>query len=329
MKNQDHSTLFSAPAAVASGPVLARIPSDIALPDPDPGWFHDPALRSSLVYAREITRHHAKSFHFASWHLPAFRRHAAFAVYSFCRYIDDRIDASIEIVPDRRELIDTLDAILSGSSPLPFAPAFRAATETFSIPRSVLLQLIEGCCRDREPAAFESFAELEIYCYDVASVVGLMMSPVFGIADLRALPLAVDMGIAMQLTNILRDVREDFQMGRRYLPAQDLRAAGLDLASELQRPTPSAAWRAWTRSMIATTRNYYQSGLRGLEALAPDGSRQATRTMAVVYAGILSAIEAADGDNLTARRYVPLHRKIRLALSARFFPSRSLAPAQP
>ncbi len=301
---------------IASDSILARIPLDLVVPDPDPEWYRRENLRQSLHHAREVTRIHAKSFHFASLHLPPFRRYAAFAVYAFCRYIDDRIDASTDHIPEPAELLSDLDSILGGHSNLPFAPAFAATVATFAIPRSVLVQLIEGCCRDRQPAAFDTFAELEEYCYYVASVVGLMMSPVFGIRDLRALPLAVDMGIAMQLTNILRDVREDFEMGRRYLPQDDLLAAGIDLQAELQNPTPSPQWREWTCQMIQKTRAYYRSGLRGLNALAPDGSRQATRTMAVVYAGILTAIENACGDNLSARRYVPFHRKVRLALRA-------------
>lgn len=307
---------------VASAAVLERIPTDVKIPEPDRSWYRDPTLRKSLEHAAGVTRHHAKSFHFASFHLPAFRRHAAFSVYAFCRYIDDSIDEAPSLTPNRNELIAELDAILEGQSGLPFAPAFRQTVETFSIPRSVLLQLIEGCCRDHEAAAFITFAELEEYGYYVASVVGLMMSPVFGIRDRAALPLAVDMGIAMQLTNILRDVREDFEMGRRYLPQADLESAGIDLAAELRRPTPSDAWRDFTLQMISRTRAYYRSGLLGLKALAPDGSRQATRTMAVVYAGILSEIERAKGDNLSARRYVSLPRKLQLAVRARIFPNR-------
>jgi len=287
---------------VASAAVLQRIPADVNIPEPDRSWFREPALSKSLEHAAGVTRHHAKSFHFASFHLPAFRRHAAFSVYAFCRYIDDLIDDSSNCIPNRDELVAELNALLDGRSRLPFAPAFQKTVQTFAIPRSVLLQLIEGCCRDREAAALTTFNELEEYCYYVASVVGLMMSPVFGIHDRAALPLAVDMGIAMQLTNILRDVREDFEMGRRYLPQVDLESAGIDLAAELQGPTPSAAWRDYTLQMISRTRAYYRSGLIGLKALAPDGSRQATRTMAVVYAGILSEIERSKGGNLRARR---------------------------
>ncbi|MGF1531975.1 MAG: phytoene/squalene synthase family protein [Puniceicoccaceae bacterium] len=312
--------LFSAKPelfGIASPETLACLPGDIRLADPDPHWHRDPSLKASLRIVREITRHHAKSFYFASFHLPPFRRHAAYAVYAFCRYIDDCIDENPGSPPDRLALNEELDRLLSGSSSLPFAPAFAATVANFSISLGTLHQLIEGCCLDREPREVADFPELEHYCYYVASVVGLMMCPIFGLRTLAAIPQAVDMGIAMQLTNILRDVREDFEKGRVYLPADELRAAGLDLAAEVAAPSPSPAWRSFVLQWIERTRPYYRSGLQGLEALSPDGARQSTRTMAVVYSGILRAIESREGDNLSSRCYVSFPKKIQLALIAR------------
>jgi len=200
----------------------------------DPGFLH----------CREVTRRHARSFFFASHFLPSRPRVAAYAIYTYCRYIDDAIDEASgpETAPDRTHLTNLTERILDGSNELPFAAAFRQTCEVYRIPHPLLDQLIEGCCRDREPLRLETFTELEEYCYYVASVVGLMMCPVFGCRADEALSHAVDMGIAMQLTNIIRDIREDWEMGRRYLPAEELAGHGLTINASFFRQPPGEAW---------------------------------------------------------------------------------------
>jgi len=306
---------------MSTSSLLAKVPADW-IPGEGVALWHLPrGLAASFAACRATTRHHAKSFYFASFALPRAKREAAYAVYAYCRHIDDCIDeAPPGEAPSAEALLRSTDAILDGSSPLPFAPAFAAVIHHFRIPRALLGDLIEGCCRDRQtPVRIATFAELEEYCYYVASVVGLILCPVFGLRGREALPQAIEMGVAMQLTNILRDVREDFERDRIYLPTGEWEGLDLDLPSLLRDPDralDSDAYRGYIRFQIERARDYYRRAAAGLPSLANDGSRRTATIMAAVYAGILDEIERHDHDNLSARRYVPFLRKCRIALRA-------------
>jgi phytoene synthase len=201
-----------------------------------------------------------------------------------------------------------LDAMLAGRHPAPFAPAFAAVCREYGIARELCLDLIEGCARDRLPLRLADLAEFEVYCYHVASVVGLMMSRIFGLRDATGLPRAVAMGLAMQLTNILRDVREDFDRGRIYLPAEDLARFGIS-EDQLRAGRVDANWAALLRFEIARTRAWYAEAELGLPLLDADGSRLTATLMARLYSGILGAIERRRYDVFSARCYVPTWRK--------------------
>lgn len=273
-------------------------------------------IEKSYRNCRKVTRHHAKSFYFSSFTLPRAKRMAAYAIYAFCRHVDDCIDeAPPEETPPKSLLLDEARAILEGASPLPFAPAFSEVVRHFRIPFQLIEDLIEGCCRDRiSPVRMPDFRALEEYCYYVASVVGLLMCPVFGLRGREALPQAVDMGIAMQLTNILRDVREDLEKDRIYLPASELELAGIDLPSLIRQGAANDPWRRFMTGQIERTRDYYRRGEKGLRHLENDGSRTTARVMARVYGGILDEIEGSGYENLKTRHYVSLPRKIRILL---------------
>jgi 15-cis-phytoene synthase len=277
---------------------------------PAPAWSRDPALAAALAACRQATRTHATSFFFASRLLPAPKKSAAYALYAFCRWVDDAFD-EIELSrqpPEAAALAAALDEILAGRSPLPFAPAFAAMGREYGIERDWCRDLIEGCARDRLPLRLRDLAELEVYCYYVASVVGIMMSRIFGLRDAAGLPHAVEMGLAMQLTNILRDVREDLARGRVYLPAEDLARFGVT-DDQLHGGRVDDAWRALLRFEIARARAWYAGAERGLPLLENDGSRMTARVMGRLYAGILDEIEQHDYDVFSGRRYVPTWRK--------------------
>ncbi len=261
-----------------------------------------------------MTRKHAASFYFSSFPLPPARKQAAFAIYAFCRWVDDCIDETdLADGPDDDFLNREVADLLAGRSDLAFGPAFRAAVCEYSIPEELFFALVAGCCGDRQEVRLNSFPELEAYCYDVASVVGLMMSRVFGLETREGMEQAVDMGIAMQLTNILRDVREDYEMGRVYLPADELAAHDLN-ADDLGRGTVDERWRRFMRFQIERAREYFQLGSKGLPLLRADGSRFCARLMARIYAGILDEIERRDYDVFSSRAYVRKRRKIRITL---------------
>lgn len=301
-------------ADLLSPAILNRIP---AMPtDGDGAPPHPPkSLRASFAIACASTRTHAKSFYFASHFLPKQRKFPAYAVYAYCRYIDDLIDEASERdrLPDIAELRAQNRLLIQGKSEEGFAPAFAWTCEQCKIPLVLLDELVEGCCRDREEVRLQTFSELEEYCYLVASVVGLMMCRVFGVNRPEAYPRAVEMGVAMQLTNILRDIAEDWQRGRVYLPADELHNAGIDLKDILLRDGyQSDAWCDFMKNQVDRARNWYRSARTGLPYIQNKGARRTATVMSSVYGGILDELEKADYDP-TRRHYVPFFRKCRLA----------------
>jgi len=286
--------------------------------DPPRGWHRSPARRKAFQAARRMTRRHAKSFYFASFRLPRAKRAAAYAVYAWCRHIDDRADvpSGKRQAPGEDALLRELDELLEERSHLPFGPAFHAAAEAYAIPKQLFRDLIRGCCLDRGSVRIANFAELEHYCYHVASVVGLMMSRIFGLEAPETRERAAQMGIALQLTNILRDAREDLlKLDRVYLPADEMERFGVGEETIRDgRVTPE--WQAFMRFQIARARAYYAAGARGLSDLAGNGSRHTARLMSRIYAAILDVIEERGGDCLTERAYVSFGRKCAIAARA-------------
>lgn len=299
-------------------------------------------LAASFRAARDITRHHAKSFYFSSFPLPPDRRRAAYAVYAFCRHADDAVDRAAdgarldEAVAGLRDLVSRLfgDGDIGGLS---WADAFRHTVREYGIPRSLCDDLIHGVALDtRAPVRIRDWAELREYCYYVASVVGLMMARVFGIRDASAEPRAIDLGIAMQLTNILRDVAEDAARDRVYLPAEELAAFGIGqeslvVAAGVGGPThhsPALAatgaghplfqsdpWREYAGFFAARARDHYLAAEAGIPFLAPGAPQFAVWCMREIYAAILDEIEAADFD-VSVRRHVTTAKKLALAAGA-------------
>jgi phytoene synthase len=294
----------------------------------------DPALLPAFRAAREICRRHAKSFYFASFFLPKHKRSAAYAVYAFCRMIDDAIDqddAAIESTGssccggsslDNRLAMfrDRLDEIFAGSLELPNLEfrsetqhalfAFSRTVERYEIPKEYFLDLAEGCRRDLTVMRYATWSTLENYCYHVAGVVGLIMSCIFGLRHSDAHQQAIAMGNAMQLTNILRDVKEDFARGRIYLPLEDMARFGYS-ESDLSRGVVNDSFRRLMRFEVARARQLYRKGAAGLCWLAGDGSRLTASAMAVIYSGILDAIERQHYDVFSRRAHLTTGQKLR------------------
>ena len=182
----------------------------------------------SYEYCRRVARSRARNFYYSFVLLSAQQRKAMCAIYAFMRRCDDLSDepgASREALEAwRGEMADALDGRFSGH---PVWPAFRHTVRRFGIPTEYFHEMIDGVLGDLSPRRFETFPELYRYCYQVASVVGLTSIHIFGFDTRSALPLAEKCGVAFQLTNILRDVREDLERGRVYLPAEDLARFGV------------------------------------------------------------------------------------------------------
>jgi phytoene synthase len=177
-------------------------------------------------------------------------------------------------------------------------PAFRDTAVRYKIPARYLHDLISGAEMDLTVGSYETFERLREYCYRVAGTVGLCCVHVFGFSDARAPELAERLGIAFQLTNILRDVAKDFEMGRVYLPQEDLDRFGCDIAEEIRRPARSAEFAELVRFEAQRAWQYYAEGWQLLELVEPD-SRAALWALARIYAGILEKIELRGYDVLT------------------------------
>jgi phytoene synthase len=288
----------------------------------------DAATLADYRRCRAVTREHAKSFYFASHVLPERKRMSAYAVYDFCRRVDNAVDAGARVSdsPDRLRQVESLrerlNAVYDFSRPAEAdLRALRETVDAFDIPRSYFLDLLRGVEMDCAGREFTNFAELHEYCYCVASVVGLMMTRILGVSDESALSAAADLGTAMQLTNILRDIREDYAMGRIYLPKDEMARFEVT-AEDLACGVVTDKFRELMRFQIDRARGYYASAARGIPILPDDGSRLCVRLMSEIYSGILSAIERNDYDVFSVRASVPLSSKLRIAV-------RTLIPVGP
>jgi len=272
------------------------------------------ALERSYANAERVTASWARSFYFASRFVPLAKRRAIFALYDYCRYADNLVDLrgdrSVEEV--RRELAllgQTVRALHAGEAPddsrwLALADTLKRAP----IPLAPLLELLDGVAMDLEPVAIQNFAELERYSYRVAGVVGLMLGPVLGAERVGFEAHGARLGIAMQLTNVLRDVGEDLAEGRLYLPADELAAFGLDRAA-LERRIVTPEFRRFMAFQVRRARQHFAAGDAVVGLFPADGSRMTVRLMQRTYAGILDAIERHDYDVFRLRAYVSSPRK--------------------
>lgn len=276
-------------------------------------------LEASHAYCHRQTRRHARSFYFASVALPREKKRAAYAVYAFCRYADDLVDNAVStegVDLALRRVGEEFDRLVTGRLQTPpFAPAFAWAVQRFQIERQPFLDLLRGVAMDLGPVRIADWPELREYCYHVASVVGLMMVPILELRDEAGRERAIDLGLAMQLTNILRDVGEDYRMGRTYLPADEMAAHGVT-PGDLAAATTSRALRALLRAQVERAREHYRRAEAGIPLLADDGSQFTVWLMRHVYAGILDEIERMNYEVLHRRATTSLGRKLRLAARA-------------
>jgi phytoene synthase len=273
---------------------------------------------------REWIRHHSKSFYLSSLLLPARVRQGAWALYAFCRRADDAVDevrdgaAGIRRVEALRR---RLEAVYQGRAPDdPIDRAFALVVERYGIPRPLPEALLLGMEMDAEGRSYDSDEELLRYCFRVASTVGLMMTRIMGCSDELAYTRAADLGVAMQLTNIARDVGEDARRGRVYLPRSLLAEAGADRDEILRATTASAPLREAVRRLLQRAEGHYRAADLGVPLL-PRSCRFAIASSRLIYSAIGDAIAQNQYDSVTTRAFVPLSRKLWLvgrALGALF-----------
>ena len=280
-------------------------------------------IKKAYEYCENITKIHAKSFYFAAKFLPKIKQKAVYPIYAFCRRVDDEIDEIGE--SDEQEAIKTvkkwennLQELYANSTSdeqrttnneqqLVFL-AWSDLLKIYKIPQNLPLDLIRGVLMDTNIKRYETFGELYIYCYRVASTVGLMSSEILGYSDSVALKYAEKMGIAMQLTNILRDVKEDALMGRIYLPLEDLRRFNVSekqiFANEFD-----DNFRELMKFQIERAENFYGKGEKGISFLDED-SRFTVLLASRTYAQILDEIKKLDYNVFLERAHTTKLQKI-------------------
>ncbi len=261
-----------------------------------------------------VLRKHGRTFHFASRLLGQRYRLRSARLYAFCRHVDDLADLSDDPVAARGDLGDLRSQLVDGRPHDAMASDFLALAEDTAMPIAPALALIDGALDDIDRHPVSSQAELVRYGYQVAGTVGLMMCAVLDVRRREALPFAIDLGIAMQLTNIARDVGEDAVMGRVYLPAEWLESMP---AEAIRAPDAVQAerLRRATERTLGLAERYYESGLQGLRFL-PAGARYAILVAAQVYRQIGCRIAAEDFRTWDRRCIVPGGAKLLRAGSA-------------
>ena len=272
-------------------------------------------IERSYLRAERITAEWARSFHFASRFLPLPKRRAVFAIYDYCRHADNLVDhrgdrTAAAVRADLAGLGDLVRQLHRGIEPAD--PRWYALWDTlrrYPVPVDPLLDLLDGVARDLEPVAMPDFATLRRYCVQVAGGVGLMLGPVLGASSAEFDELGVGLGVAMQLTNILRDVEEDLDQDRVYLPADELHQAGLS-RQDLERRAMTPVLRDFLAGQVHRARGYFAAADAVVPLFPDDGSRLTVRLLQQTYAGILDVLERRDFDVFGGRAYVPLGQKL-------------------
>jgi phytoene synthase len=282
------------------------------------------ALEQSYIWCVNVARSQAKNFYYSFLLLPKEKRMAMCAIYAFMRYCDDlsdsdrdengeEIDRASAIAAWRRDL----DLALADKAPdHPLWPAFAHAVKHYRIPHYYFFEMIEGVSSDLEPRNIKTFQELYDYCYRVASVVGLTIIHIFGFDEsesTKALELAEKCGIAFQITNILRDVREDAEKDRVYLPAEDLKRFGV--------PAPTFEYNQSFRTLMdfeaKRAEAYYRESQPLIEMIDPE-SRPSLKAIITIYSRLLDKIVEAKYDVLSQRVRVPTWEKIWILVKCKF-----------
>lgn len=275
-------------------------------------------------FCRQMARREAKNFYWGFISLPHDQRMAIYALYDFARQVDDEVDGAPrpELIPERlaaqRERVRALrhaqDDKSADYSDDPVMQVLSKAVRRYAIPEDELQALIDGVERDCTHTRYDTWEELREYCRLVASVVGRMCVRIFGFNDDAALLRADDLGLALQLTNILRDVREDAEMGRIYLPQEDLRRFGIDEDSMLQ-GRPGEGWNALLDFEAQRARSLFQAGYQVLGYI-PRRPAACVQTMAGIYERLLHKIERDPQLPLRERAALSKREKLQVVLGS-------------
>lgn len=268
-------------------------------------------------YCQDKAAKSGSSFYYSFKFLPADKRRAITALYAFCREVDDVVDECSDAGVARTALIwwrAQVADIYSGRPQHPVAIALVPVVKQYNLPQEQLLEIIDGMEMDLEHLQYADFKALQLYCYRVASVVGLLVAEIFGYTDRNTLKYAHDLGIAFQLTNIIRDVGEDARRGRIYLPQDELAQFGVhprDILNNIETPE----FHKLMQFQIERAQHFYQQALQQL----PQADRKSQRTgliMAAIYRATLEEVVTSGCHVLKERVSLTPTYKIWLAIKA-------------
>jgi phytoene synthase len=275
-----------------------------------------PVDPDDLAACRAMLRHGSQSFFAASLLLPARVRGPATALYAFCRQADDAIDQGADPRAALAQLSERLDAAYAGNPyPNPADRAFAATVAAFAIPKALPAALIEGLSWDVAGRCYDTVEALMDYAARVAGAVGVMMALIMGVRSAAALARAADLGVAMQLTNIARDVGEDARAGRLFLPLDWLAQAGIDPAAFLANPQASPELSLLVQNLLAEAQTLYRRAKAGIGMLPLD-SRLGIGAAHRIYAAIGQKLAGSGYDSVTRRARVTGGEKLLLVLRA-------------
>ena len=283
--------------------------------------YNHPFLRANDQMACDkLIQEGSKSFYVASKLLPYDIRIASRALYAFCRVSDDLVDNENQDKTASFKLTKRLDKIYAGSPyDLISDRAFAAVVQRYKLPRTLPQALIEGFEWDEAERKYQTLNDLMDYAARVASTVGIMMAKIMGCSDVHSLARAADLGLAMQLTNIARDVGEDARNGRVYLPDELLEQHGLKRKHILENPKPSDALSQAIITLLSIADLHYRRAMGGIKAL-PVTCRPAIKAAALIYKDIGKQILRNNADTITKRAYTRTSRKLTLLARASLLP---------
>lgn len=278
-------------------------------------------VEKAYEYCESVTKFHAKSFYFAAKFLPKHKQKAVFPIYAFCRHVDDEIDEigdgdEAEAVKSVENWKTNLNFIYekhnkprtANNEQLQVFIAWQDLLKNYKIPQNLPLELVQGVLMDTTIKRYETFDELYVYCYRVASTVGLMSSEILGYSEKIALDYAEAMGIAMQLTNILRDIKEDAEIGRIYIPQKDLQKFGVSEAQIFANKF-DLKFRQLMKFQVERAREFYEKGEKGIPLLEKD-SRFTVLLASRIYSKILDEIEKMDYNIFLKRAHTSKSQKL-------------------
>ncbi len=271
-------------------------------------------LEASYTHCERLARRKAKNFYLSFWLLPRDKRRAMSALYAFLRHTDDLVDDPRPLSVRRESLAswrESMERALLGSFDSPIWPALVDTVARYRIPPEYLREVIRGVEMDLSDGRYETFDQLALYCYRVASVVGLSCIHIWGFRGREALEPAQHCGTAFQLTNILRDLKEDAQQGRFYLPREDLDRFGYTI-DDLCRGVRDERLARLIRFEVERVESFYRLGAELERWLGEDG-RRIFRTMTGIYHGLLDEIKRREGDVLDHRIRLSPWRKMAIA----------------